>query len=795
MARSTTKTQRTPLLPPGVQEFLNRRAIEAFGILLGASALVLAITLISYHPGDPSLNSASPLEVQNLMGPMGAYVADLFIQSIGLISFIPVLVLLSWAWRIASKQMVANLWMRLVMLGAATLLLSITFNAIPTPADWPLRSGLGGLSGLLLTQRLMDLFSLLGLASIPFLQMGLAIGFGILGAFALIYGLALSKNEWSQMGYGVGVAIKGTATGSVDAVKKGVGVLKRTKLDELIEEEAGPLMDDDDEEEPAVLKRKKSPKRVKEPEANLDVPKKANKAKQQSLVLSPDSYNFPPMDLLTEASATQKAASKIDRAALEHNAELLEQVLADFGVKGEIVEVRPGPVVTLYELEPAAGTKTSRVISLADDIARSMSAVSVRIAVVPGRSVIGIELPNAKRETVYLRELIESSGFENPKANLNMALGVDIGGQPVMADLARMPHLLVAGTTGSGKSVGVNTMILSLLYRMTPEECKFIMIDPKMLELSVYDGIPHLLSPVVTEPGKAVMALKWCVQEMNERYRLMSNLGVRNISGYNAKLAESRKKGEVLTRRVQTGFDPETGKPIFEEQPLDMEAMPFLVVIVDEFADLMLMVGKEIDACIQSLAQKARAAGIHLIMATQRPSTDVMTGTIKANFPSRIAFTVTTKIDSRVILETQGAEQLLGMGDMLFKPGGGQVSRVHGPFASDQEVEDVVNHLKKQGEPKYVEAVTEESDEPIDGLVMPTGAVGGNTSSGDALYDQAVQICIQDGKASTSHIQRRLSIGYNRAARIVDQMEEDGIVSAPDRVGRRKILAGKDGVE
>ncbi|NVK20028.1 MAG: DNA translocase FtsK 4TM domain-containing protein [Methylocystaceae bacterium] len=790
MARSTTKTQRTPLLPPGVQEFLNRRAIEAFGISLGALAIVLAVTLISYTPGDPSLNSASPHDVQNLMGPAGAYAADLFVQSIGLVSVVPVLVLLSWAWRIASKQMVTNLWMRLVMLGAATLLLTIALNAIPTPAEWPLRSG-GGLSGLLLTQRLMDLVTLIGLGNIAFLQTALALACGIIGSFALIYGLALSRNEWSLMGYGVGVALKGTATGSVDAMKKGVGVLKRTKLEELIEEEEGPL---DDEEVP-VLKRKKSPKRVKEPETNLEVPKKSSKAKQQSLVLSPDSYNFPPMDLLTEASPSQKASSKIDRAALEHNAELLEQVLGDFGVKGEIVEVRPGPVVTLYELEPAAGTKTSRVISLADDIARSMSAVSVRIAVVPGRSVIGIELPNAKRETVYLRELIESSGFDNPKANLNMALGVDIGGQPVMADLARMPHLLVAGTTGSGKSVGVNTMILSLLYRMTPEECKFIMIDPKMLELSVYDGIPHLLSPVVTEPGKAVMALKWCVQEMNERYRLMSNLGVRNISGYNAKLEESRKKGEVLTRRVQTGFDPETGKPIFEEQPLDMEAMPFLVVIVDEFADLMLMVGKEIDACIQSLAQKARAAGIHLIMATQRPSTDVMTGTIKANFPSRIAFTVTTKIDSRVILETQGAEQLLGMGDMLFKPGGGQVSRVHGPFASDQEVEDVVNHLKKQGEPKYVEAVTEESDEPIDGLVMPTGSVGGNTSSGDALYDQAVQICIQDGKASTSHIQRRLSIGYNRAARIVDQMEEDGIVSAPDRVGRRKILAGKDGVE
>ncbi len=789
MARTTTKNQRTTLLPPGAREFLLRRAIEVTGVALGALAVVLSLILISYNPGDPSLNSATPHGVENWLGPLGAYVADVLMQVLGVAAIVPVLVLFSWAWRIASKQMVSHLWLRLVVLFGSALLLSIALNGLSSPDGWPLRSGLGGLSGLLLTQRLMDLVTFIGLGTVPFITLVLALIAAVAGGMGLVYGLALSKKEWSTMGQGVGTAARGTLQGSVFVVRKGVGVLQRTKLEDMIVEESGI------EDEEPVLKRKRSAKKIKAPEEEVSLPKKTKKARQQSLVLSPDSYNFPPLDLLAEASPIQKAANKIDRAALEHNAELLEQVLEDFGVKGEIVEVRPGPVVTLYELEPAAGTKTSRVISLADDIARSMSAVSVRIAVVPGRSVIGIELPNAKRETVYLRELMETESFDNSKASLNMALGVDIGGEPVFADLARMPHLLVAGTTGSGKSVGVNTMILSLLYRMTPEQCKFIMIDPKMLELSVYDGIPHLLSPVVTEPGKAVMALKWCVQEMNERYRLMSNLGVRNISGYNAKLEESRKKGEVLTRRVQTGFDPETGKPIFEEQPLDMEAMPFLVVIVDEFADLMLMVGKEIDACIQSLAQKARAAGIHLIMATQRPSTDVMTGTIKANFPSRIAFTVTTKIDSRVILETQGAEQLLGMGDMLFKPGGGQISRVHGPFASDGEVEDVVNHLKKQGEPSYVEAVTEENEEPIEGLMMPAGSVGGNTSSGDALYDQAVQICIQDGKASTSHIQRRLSIGYNRAARIVDQMEEDGIVSAPDRVGRRKILAGKDGVE
>jgi len=789
MARTMTKSQRTPFLPAGAKDFLLRRAIELAGIGLGVAAVMLCLILFSYSPGDPSLNSASPHEVQNLLGPFGAYVGDVLMQSFGLVSAVPVLVMLSWAWRVTSKQMVSSLWMRLVVLMASGFLLAIALDYLPVPSDWPLRSGLGGAAGVILNMRLDALMTWLGLPAAPYIYFGLILGAGTLGVAGLLYGLALSRSEWSHVGQGVGSVAKGTLQGSVTAVQKGVGVLQRTKLEEMIEEESGIP------DEAPILKRKRSSKKIKAPKEEPSLPKKSQKARQQKLALSADSYNYPPLELLAEASPVQKAASKVDRAALEHNAELLEQVLEDFGVKGEIVEVRPGPVVTLYELEPAAGTKTSRVISLADDIARSMSAVSVRIAVVPGRSVIGIELPNAKRETVYLRELLESEAFENPKASLNMALGVDIGGAPVMADLARMPHLLVAGTTGSGKSVGINTMILSFLYRMTPEQCKFIMIDPKMLELSVYDDIPHLLSPVVTDPAKAVMALKWCVQEMNERYRLMSNLGVRNISGYNAKLEESRKKGEILTRRVQTGFDPETGKPVFEEQPLDMEAMPFLVIIVDEFADLMLMVGKEIDACIQSLAQKARAAGIHLIMATQRPSVDVMTGTIKANFPSRISFTVTTKIDSRTILETQGAEQLLGMGDMLFKPGGGQVSRVHGPFASDEEVEEVVTHLKKQGQPKYLDAITEESDEPIDGLVMPTGAVGGNTSGADALYDQAVQICIQDGKASTSHIQRRLSIGYNRAARIVDQMEEDGIVSAPDRVGRRKILAGKDGVE
>ncbi len=464
---------------------------------------------------------------------------------------------------------------------------------------------------------------------------------------------------------------------------------------------------------------------------------------------------------------------------------MLETVLEDFGVRGQIVKVRPGPVVTLYELEPAPGIKASRIIGLADNIARSMSAVSVRVAVVPGRSVIGIELPNTKAEMVYLREILSSDAYERSGAQLALALGKDIGGTAVIADLARMPHLLIAGTTGSGKSVGINTMILSMLYRLPPDRCKFIMIDPKMLELSVYDGIPHLLAPVVTDPRKAVVALKWTVKEMENRYRAMSKLGVRNIEGYNARLRDAVAKGETLMRKVQTGFDPETGQPVFEEQPLDMTLLPLIIVVVDEMADLMLVAGKDIEVAVQRLAQMARAAGIHLVMATQRPSVDVITGTIKANFPTRISFQVTSKIDSRTILGESGAEQLLGRGDMLFMAGGGRITRVHGPFVSDEEVEAVVRFLKERGgEPVYVEDVTEDPDEVPAGFEAPEGE-----GSGDQLYDQAVALVCRERKCSTSFIQRHLQIGYNRAARIVERMEQEGVVSTANHVGKREVLA------
>jgi S-DNA-T family DNA segregation ATPase FtsK/SpoIIIE len=495
---------------------------------------------------------------------------------------------------------------------------------------------------------------------------------------------------------------------------------------------------------------------------------------------------MPPLRLLQQAE--KSTGPTVSDDALEQNARLLETVLDDYGVRGAIAKVRPGPVVTLYELEPAPGTKTSRVIGLSDDIARSMSAIAVRVATVPGRSVIGIELPNRRREMVMLRDLLATSDYEKGGNALTLALGKDIGGTPVLADLAKMPHLLIAGTTGSGKSVAINTMILSILYRLRPEQCRMILIDPKMLELSVYDDIPHLLAPVVTDPGKAVVALKWTVREMENRYKAMARLGVRNITGFNQRLAEAAARGEPITRTVQTGYDPDTGEPVYEEETLDLEPLPYIVVVVDEMADLMMVAGKDIEGAIQRLAQMARAAGIHIIMATQRPSVDVITGTIKANFPTRISFQVTSKIDSRTILGEQGAEQLLGQGDMLYMSGGGRIVRVHGPFVSDEEVESVVRHLRRQGRPAYLEAVTEEVDGPDDGDDDGFG-FGTGGGSGDDLYDRAVEIVARHQKASTSFIQRQLQIGYNRAARLIERMEEEGIVGKANHVGKREIFA------
>ncbi|MGE5203372.1 MAG: DNA translocase FtsK, partial [Acidobacteriota bacterium] len=646
-------------------------------------------------------------------------------------------------------------------------------------AHWPVRAGLGGVVG----KMGLDALAHTG-APAPAIAMAAAALSGLL----LLHVLGLSLEDWAGVARGFGRIFTRIGRGTLALLRGGLWLLRlflprRERAEPLVEppprREPRMAEGETETEETAPPPRRRTP-------ADVVPAKRAGRRtqRQTALDLGPSGQHvLPPIDLLTEPPPTRGTA--VNEDALQQNARLLETVLDDFGVKGQIVKVRPGPVVTLYELEPAPGIKASRIVGLADDLARSMSAVSVRVAVVPGRSVMGIELPNARAETVFLREILSSEPYERSGAQLALALGKDIGGTPVIADLARMPHLLIAGTTGSGKSVGINTMILSLLYRLPPDRCKFIMIDPKMLELSVYDGIPHLLAPVVTDPRKAVVALKWTVREMENRYRLMSKLGVRNIEGYNARLKEAAAKGETLMRKIQTGFDAETGQPVFEEQPLDMNPLPFIIVVVDEMADLMLVSGKDIEVAVQRLAQMARAAGIHIVMATQRPSVDVITGTIKANFPTRISFQVTSKIDSRTILGESGAEQLLGRGDMLLMAGGGRITRVHGPFVSDEEVEAVVRFLKDRGgEPVYVEDVTQESDEDA-----PLGFEEDSAGSGDELYDQAVALVCRERKCSTSFIQRHLQIGYNRAARVVERMEREGVVSAANHVGKREVLA------
>ncbi len=787
MARTIAQSARPAILPAAFLESLKRRLIEAAGTVLFILAAALLFAILSYETADPSWNSSSSGPVHNLMGLTGAYTSDLLLQVFGIAAALPSLLLIAWGWRLVTKRGIGMVWLRSLLFLSALVAATIFLDAFDEPESWPLRTGLGGVTGSLLMAFIAEALHPLAWSFDYILVSGLAF---LLAVSAFIFSAGLDRSEWLAM----------WRTGEWGALQAWAGMLFIREKARLPRERIEPVFGDEEEEEagydddqPAAgvpeLRAPARPglakKSVVEDKVRKALPGNRAKAAQQgNLKLGKDAaFQLPPLDFL-EAPPDETHADKTDKTALSQNAELLESVLDDFGIKGEIVKVRPGPVVTLYELEPAPGTKTSRVIGLSDDIARSMSALSVRIAVVPGQSVIGIELPNAQRDMVYFRELLASRDFEKSAGALTLVLGKDIGGAPTMVDLARMPHLLIAGTTGSGKSVAINTMICSLLYRLTPDQCKFIMIDPKMLELSVYDGIPNLLAPVVTDPSKAVVALKWAVREMEDRYRLMSQMGVRNITGYNNRLADARKKGEELTRRVQTGFD-EAGKPVYEDQPLSMKPLPLIVVVVDEMADLMMVAGKDIEAAIQRLAQMARAAGIHLIMATQRPSVDVITGTIKANFPTRISFQVTSKIDSRTILGEQGAEQLLGQGDMLYMAGGGQITRVHGPFVSDEEVEHIVSFLKDQGEPEYVSDVTEDAEA---GFSMPGMDGGGN--SDDSYYDEAVALVAREGKASTSFIQRHLQIGYNRAARIMEQMEEQGVVSRADRVGRREVLIG-----
>ncbi|HZS84358.1 MAG TPA: DNA translocase FtsK 4TM domain-containing protein [Stellaceae bacterium] len=773
------------------QSFLRRRLSEAAGLVLFFAALLLGIALVTFDRADPSWNHAVDAPTRNWIGPYGAYLSDALLQTAGAAMLILPIVLFAWSFRLLLNRGLPNLWLRLLLLPLMLLLWATALAIIPVTPWWPVgRLGLGGVLGAILLEALGQLRLVPPLAA--------AMGAAAIAGLLLLYVLGLTRSEWRQIGAGAGRVA--AASGRGTAALAGQGARLAAELRRLRQERSRaaaerplravprtaarqePHLDEGRAEEPPAPRRRPPPDLVAPKPAGAAPGRRGIESRQATLDLDPDDEHvLPPLDLLAAPPPVRGTA--VNEEALQQNARLLETVLEDFGVKGQIVKVRPGPVVTLYELEPAPGIKASRIIGLADDIARSMSAVSVRVAVVPGRNVIGIELPNTRAETVFLRELLASEAYERTAARLTLILGKDIGGAPIIADLAKMPHLLIAGTTGSGKSVGINTMILSILYRMPPDQCKFIMVDPKMLELSIYDGIPHLLAPVVTDPRKAVMALKWTVREMENRYRNMSKLGVRNIEGYNARLEEARKKGETLMRRVQTGFDPETGQPIFEEQLLDLNPLPFIILVVDEMADLMLVAGKDIEAAVQRLAQMARAAGIHIIMATQRPSVDVITGTIKANFPTRISFQVTSKIDSRTILGEGGAEQLLGRGDMLYMAGGGRITRVHGPFVGDKEVEAVVAFLKSRGTPTYLDEVTEDEDAPLDAVPGEEG------ESGDGLYDQAVALVCRERKASTSFVQRHLQIGYNRAARIIERMEQEGVVSAANHVGKREVLA------
>ncbi|WP_375625209.1 DNA translocase FtsK 4TM domain-containing protein [Bartonella sp. MU37NMGALS] len=786
------------------------RLIEMFlrqiGVFIGLGLLGFIIfcvfALATWNVEDPSLTHASTNEVTNLMGWMGAIFSDFIMQFFGLASLAVLLPPLFWSFLLLAQKNIYNLTLRFFLWALSTICFLIAFALMSPVASftyWPLPMGLGGVLG---DKALSVASSVFPLFLSPLYTVFFSVVFILLGFFTAAFA---GNVIWRRR----------TKKRKEKSIPKDAIVNPVFELEEDTEYAA------EDERENhgffattfgALLhlfyflqarffrffcfKRRFQSKVQGKPfdrieptflgekvkcEENQNKTYVASVKNQKSLTASSNGdFVLPLVDYLSVPPPSVRDA-KLSPAVLRANSQELEGVLLDFGVKGQIIDACPGPVVTLYEFEPAAGIKSSRIIGLADDIARSMRAISARVAVVPGRNVIGIELPNAKREMVYLREMLQAQEFIDSKAKLGLALGKTIGGEAVIADLAKMPHLLVAGTTGSGKSVAINTMILSLLYRMTPEQCRLIMVDPKMLELSVYDGIPHLLTPVVTDPKKAVIALKWAVREMEERYSKMSKLGVRNIDGFNARLREAASQGETMARTIQVGFDRETGEPLYETETLDFSPMPYIVVIIDEMADLMMVAGKDIEGAVQRLAQMARAAGIHVIMATQRPSVDVITGTIKANFPTRISFSVSSKIDSRTILGEQGAEQLLGQGDMLFMMGGGRVQRVHGPFVADDEVEQVVAHLKAQARPDYLETITQEVEE--DGADVSLAS-----PSEDDPYSQAVAIVLRDRKASTSYIQRRLGIGYNRAATLIERMEEEGIISPANHAGKREIL-------
>ncbi|MBR1088793.1 DNA translocase FtsK 4TM domain-containing protein [Bradyrhizobium manausense] len=804
-------------LPPSIREALSRRVRELAGFGLVTLSGVASAALMTWSVQDPSLSHATSGPIHNILGYAGAIGADLAMQILGLGAIMLILTVAVWGWRMMTHRPFDREALRLGCWILCTVIAAGFVSCWPHGGAWPLPTGLGGVVGDALVRAPAVIFGPSG--AIYRMVLGAILFVALAATFLIACGLGarehddelaeledddkpLDDDEDSDRGsVSLGwlfhalmstkarlIWLLGTAYRSlVSSGPKAKAVSFSRQEPNLGGRAAPPISPQSEDEDYEHEEEEEDEEEEEEPAARAPRKKAAPKAASKK---SSDKFELPSVSVLAAPKAGDR--QPLSKAELEANSRSLEGVLQDFGVRGEIVKAHPGPVVTLYELEPAPGIKSSRVIGLSDDIARSMSALSARVAVVPGRNAIGIELPNAHREKVYLRELLVAKETVDTVAKLPLCLGKTIGGDPVIIDLARTPHMLIAGTTGSGKSVAINTMILSLVYRLRPDQCRLIMVDPKMLELSVYDGIPHLLTPVVTDPKKAVVALKWAVREMEERYKNMAKLGVRNIDGYNTRLLELKAKGEEPTRTVHTGFDKETGKAIYEEEKLSLDPLPYIVIIVDEMADLMMVAGKDIEGAVQRLAQMARAAGLHVILATQRPSVDVITGTIKANFPTRIAFQVTSKIDSRTILGEMGAEQLLGQGDMLYMAGGGRISRVHGPFASDEEVEKVVRHLKTQGQPEYLEAVTaEEPTEDEDGGAVFDASGMGADGGGD-LFQQAVAIVKRDRKASTSYIQRRLQIGYNRAASLMERMELEGIVGPANHAGKREILVEEE---
>ena len=833
MALQGSSYEPRPILPHPLEERLKGSFWRLAGLVLAGLTAAGWLSLISWSAADPSLTHAAGGATRNWMGPLGAIFSDLLLQSVGLAAIFGMVIVTFWSAELILRRRLIDARWRIIVAPFALLVLAGALASLPVPSSWPLHHSLGGAFGGMVLKVASSGFALINPA-----RAGLVAGLMLFagGMCALSAALGLTQREFAllwQRDPRAEPSVFGEAiSGLTQRLKAGRSNWRRPDEHQGFYNEpdfvppTGPMMryaeatdrrpvhrapapppqshiDDDvapttfdtaTEKQSRIIAERfappggrpqrgpsleREPTFAPEPPIPEPAPRPAPPPPRRRAA-RPRGFQRPSLDILRRPPPSKQGA-EINHAVMRGNARLLEDVLADFGVKGEIKDIRPGPVVTLYELVPARGTKSARVIALADDIARSMSAASARIAVVPGRNAIGIELPNARRESVFLRELLEAEPFTASEAQLPITLGKSISGDPIVVDLARMPHLLIAGTTGSGKSVGVNALILSLLYRHSPETCRFLMIDPKMLELSAYNGIPHLLTPVVTDPHQAAGALEWVVREMEERYRRMSKLGVRNIEMFNTRVRTATERGEKLARRVQTGFHPETGKPMFESEPLDYAPMPFIVVVVDEFADLMVVAGKEVEGAVQRLAQMARAAGIHLIMATQRPSVDVITGTIKANFPTRISFKVASKIDSRTILNEQGAEQLLGAGDMLFSGAGSAVMRVHGPFVSDDEVQQVADHLRAQGEPAYVDVILDHASE--DEETDPE-------DEADELFDRAVALVVREQRASTSFLQRRLAIGYNRAADLMDRMERDGLVGPANNVGKREILMG-----